>query len=129
MSYEIFDHLCFYHIFVFYQLSCISFNFYSKWWSNINYWCDYEYFPWCQITTHPLEISTFTTSSIPRWLHISVIFNDKLKIPPDFNSESQGLSKDNRIFKFGFKMTEIEHICRTLHFIISPNDVIREKEM
>ena len=50
--------------------------------------CDYEYFPWCQITTHPLEISTFATVRSTNYPHISTILNDKLKISHDFDRES-----------------------------------------
>ena len=46
--------------------------------------------------------------------HISVILNDKLKIPQDINELAQDLSKENRKSEIGLKLTEIEHISRTV---------------
>ena len=49
--------------------------------------------------------------------YISVILNDKLKIPQDMNEFSRDLSKDNRKSEIELKLTEIMHISRTIFFI------------
>ena len=95
----------------------------------MNYSCSFQYLLWCYIFFRHLEIWNIVTSSIPKWPHISVILNDKLKIPQDLNEFSQDLSKDNKKSKIGLKMAEIQHVSRTCHFIIPPNHQKRRKEM
>ena len=116
-SHEIFDHLCFFHIFNLCQLSCTSINFYLNWWWNMNNSCDFEYFTWCYILFRHLKSWYFDVLYVPRWPHISVILNDKLKIPQDIDELAQDLSKDNRKSIIGLKLTEIKHISRTIFFI------------
>ena len=64
-----------------------------------------------------IKISIWAKLTLLCYPHISIILNDKLKIPQDIDELAQDLSKDNQKSEIEFKLTEINHISRTIFLI------------